>query len=154
MPARTPSHVPLHPAPRPAPLLPFLLLVVGLLVALFPCHGGVAGHPHPAGSSAVVSSAPSGAPAGASSGRPVPATVAPEERVEEHHGTACDQGASGHLPQGRPTADPQGAGSGLLAAAVLGTPVRRRSAVCRGGVRRRPARTGRSTLAALCRCRI
>ncbi|UKY53451.1 hypothetical protein [Streptomyces inhibens] len=119
-----------------------LLLVVGLLSAALPCFDGAEGHHHAAG------------PAAASSVRVAPVAAASAEEGGGHVDPECVSGPSGHIPQGRPTAEAAGPG----APAVLGGAVRiaaARRATAGGGVPwHRPVRSGRSTLAALCRCRI
>lgn len=128
---------------RPAVLL---LLVAGLLAVLLPCADGADGH-HSAPAAAAVSP-----------GRPAPVAAAPAQVTAGadagHHDSACAPGPSGHLPQGRPAAGAERA----AVPAVLAGPVRiaagRRPAAGRGAGRPRRARSGRTTLAALCRCRI
>lgn len=128
---------------RPAVLL---LLVAGLLSVVLPCADGADGH----------HDVP--VPAAVSSGRSAPVAAAPAQAAAGtdggHHDPACVPGPSGHLPQGRPAAGTEGAAvPAVLAGAVRVAAARRPAAGSRAG-HYRPARSGRSTLAALCRCRI
>ncbi|MFF4605002.1 hypothetical protein ACFY12_19995 [Streptomyces sp. NPDC001339] len=176
--SRIPHRVPRRPTPRPVrrassplllplPLLFRFFLCLGLLPALFPCYGGAAGHtPTTALPSAATPSAASSVPStpplssaqpvpSAPSDRPVPVPMAAAsgEPSPGHDATTCVRGVPGGLPQGRSPADPQGAGAELLGGALLGVPVPwpgGRST----GARRGRAGSGRSVLAALCRCRI
>ncbi|MGW3009142.1 hypothetical protein ACWC9R_09915 [Streptomyces sp. NPDC001219] len=128
---------------RPAVLL---LLVAGLLSVVLPCADGADGH-HRALGAAQVASGPSASVAVA------PARVAAEEDAG-HHGSACVPGRSGHLPEGRPAGGAEGAAApAVLTGAARVAAARRPAAGGRAG-QRRPVRGGRSTLAALCRCRI
>ncbi|MGY5126647.1 hypothetical protein [Streptomyces nigrescens] len=123
-----------------------LLLVAGLLSVVLPCADGADGHhdvPVPAavssGRSATVAAAPAQATAGTDGG---------------HHDSACVPGPSGHLPQGRPANGVEGAAVAAVLAGAVRVAAGRRPAAGSGARRYRPARSGRSTLAALCRCRI
>ncbi len=113
---------------------------------VLPCADGVDGHhdvPVPAavssGRSAAMAAAPAQATAGTDGG---------------HHDPACVPGPSGHLPQGRPAAGTEGAAVPAVLAGAVRVAAGRRPAVGSGAGHYRPARGGRSTLAALCRCRI
>lgn len=128
---------------RPAVLL---LLIAGLLSVVLPCADGADGHhdvPVPAaasaGSSGPVAAAPAQATAGTDSG---------------HHDPACVPGPSGHLPQGRTATGAEGAALPAVLAGAVRVAADRRPAAGSGAGHYRPARGGRSTLAALCRCRI
>ncbi|MFB6441606.1 hypothetical protein ACFCVY_33345 [Streptomyces sp. NPDC056411] len=123
------------------PLLP--LLALGLLLALFPCSDDADGHHRPAVPAAVpVAFAP----------QQLGPTAAPVTHHDDGHPAACAPGPSGHLPQGRPASDGQGGGP-TTGGAVL-VPPGRSDAARRPGAPPGRAHSGRSTLAALCRCRI
>ncbi|MEU8781931.1 hypothetical protein [Streptomyces sp. NPDC048637] len=128
---------------RPAVLL---LLVAGLLSVVLPCADGADGHHDVA------------VPAAVSSGRSAPVAAAPAQATAGatagHHDSACVPGPAGHLPQGRTATGAEGAAVPALLAGAVYVAAGRRPAAGTGAARRRPARSGRSTLAALCRCRI
>ncbi|MFI1501091.1 hypothetical protein [Streptomyces platensis] len=117
--------------------------MAGLLAVVLPCADGH--HPVPApaavssGRSAQVAAAPAQVTAGADAG---------------HHDSTCVPGPSGHLPQGRPAAGAAGAAVPAVLAGAVRLVAGRRPAAGSGAGRFRPARSGRTTLAALCRCRI
>ncbi len=158
MPAPTPYRVPLastfRPAPRPAPRSPgrsvprrtvrltfLLLLAVGLLSVLLPCADGADGHHHVA------------VPAAVASAQSEPAAAVPAATDDGHSAAECGPGAPGHATQGRTAPESQGAAPAVLGASAVAVAVRRPAPRSAGGSRR-PVRDGRSTLAALCRCRI
>jgi hypothetical protein len=139
----------LPPAPR-APLRSalrrtvrprfLLLLAVGLLSVLLPCSDGTDGHHHVA------------VPVAVASAQSEPAAAAPAATDDGHSASECGPGAQGHIPQGRTAPEAQGTTPAVLGAAGA-TAVRRPVPRSAGGSRR-PVCDGRSTLAALCRCRI
>jgi len=124
--------------------------VAGLLAVVLPCADGAKGH-HPAP-----------VPAAVSSGRSAPVAAAPAQATTQvtggtdagHHDSTCVPGPSGHLPQGRPAAGVGGAAVPAVLAGAVRLAAGRPPAAGSGAGRFRPARGGRATLAALCRCRI
>ncbi|MFE0376571.1 hypothetical protein ACFW1M_13480 [Streptomyces inhibens] len=118
-----------------------LLLVVGLLSAALPCSDGAEGHHHAAGPAA-------------SSVRVAPVAAASMEAGGGHVDPECVSGPSGHIPQGRPSAEAAGAGAPAVLGGAVRIAVARRATAGGGAPWHRPVRSGRSTLAALCRCRI
>ncbi|MFI5523238.1 hypothetical protein [Streptomyces platensis] len=127
-----------------------LLLVAGLLAVVLPCADGADGH-HPV-------PAPAAVPAGRSAPVATPVAAAPAQVTAGvdagHHDSTCVPGPSGHLPQGRPAGGAEGAAVPAVLAAAVRLAAGRTPAAGSGAGRFRPARGGRSTLAALCRCRI
>ncbi|MEU3991020.1 hypothetical protein OG301_30420 [Streptomyces platensis] len=120
--------------------------MAGLLAVVLPCADGAEGH-HPAPAQVAVSSGPS-APVAAA---PAQVTVGADAG---HHDSTCVPGPSGHLPQGRPAAGAGGAAVPAVLAGAVRLATGRTPAAGSGAGRFRPARGGRATLAALCRCRI
>ncbi|WP_330316376.1 hypothetical protein [Streptomyces platensis] len=120
--------------------------MAGLLAVVLPCADGAEGH-HPAPAQVAVSSGSSAAVAAA----PAQVTVGADAG---HHDSTCVPGPSGHLPQGRPAAGAGGAAVPAVLAGAVRLATGRTPAAGSGAGRFRPARGGRATLAALCRCRI
>ncbi|MFG2286760.1 hypothetical protein ACGFOU_11980 [Streptomyces sp. NPDC048595] len=115
-----------------------LLLAVGLLSVLLPCADG---HHHVA------------VPAAVASAQSEPAAAVPAATDDGHSASECGPGAPGHVTQGRTAPESQGAAPAVLGASAVAVAVRRPAPRSACGSRR-PVRDGRSTLAALCRCRI
>ncbi|KIZ14772.1 hypothetical protein [Streptomyces natalensis] len=134
---RTPARVRTRAPVRRAAVL---LLLAGLLLTAPPCAHAGGGHHRAAG------------PVAAAAQRPERADMrTPVLEAVQSDGphTACGPGPSGQLPKGR--ADGSGAPptAPVTASGTVPPPsVRRRAAPDR------PPRTGRTTLAVLCRCRI
>jgi hypothetical protein len=128
-----------HPCPdsdRPRRPIALLLLLGVLLLSALACSVSVDGHARTAGSPALAAE------------RHAPMAADRESHVP-HPGSHCVPGTDGRSPQGRSAAAaaaPSDLGGAAPAAAV-------RPAVRDACPRRRPAPTGRSTLADLCRCR-
>ncbi|MFE1776083.1 hypothetical protein [Streptomyces sp. NPDC059008] len=154
LPYRLPHRIPVGSTLRPAPRSPLrsairptarltflLLLAVGLLSVLLPCADGTDGHHHVA------------VPVAAAAAQSEPAAAAPAATDDGHSASECGPGAQGHGPQGRTAPEAQGATPADLGAAAGATAVRWPAPRSAGGSRR-PVCDGRSTLAALCRCRI
>lgn len=138
-----------------------LLLVAGLLSVVLPCADGADGHhdaPVPAAVSSVRSAPVAAASVAVTPVAAAPVAAAPAQAADGadagHHHAACVPGPSGHLPQGRPAAGAEGAAVPAVLAGAVRPAAARRPAAGSGGGWHRPVRSGRTTLAALCRCRI